>query len=181
VTDRIEREALRLFAEHGYEATTVADVARAADVAPRTVLRHFGTKDALVFRTSNVDLERLVELLAAEEVDGRDAYPRLRAALIAFSQYLSRDITIARTNAVRSDPLARSLVLSVQSRWRDGVAAELHREHPGVSLDDARLVAGAALDAYEQAVRDWADDPVAGALEVRAEGRLGRLAAMFGG
>jgi AcrR family transcriptional regulator len=42
--DAIIRAALTLFAEHGYEATTVADIAAAAEVAPRTVALHFPSK-----------------------------------------------------------------------------------------------------------------------------------------
>jgi AcrR family transcriptional regulator len=44
----IQQEALRLFQEHGYQATTVEQVADAAEVSPSTVYRYFPTKDALV-------------------------------------------------------------------------------------------------------------------------------------
>ncbi len=40
----IIRAAYRLFAERGYEATTVADIAAAAEVAPRTVAMYFPAK-----------------------------------------------------------------------------------------------------------------------------------------
>jgi AcrR family transcriptional regulator len=36
--------ALRLFTEHGYERTTIADIAEAAEVAPRTVTGYFPSK-----------------------------------------------------------------------------------------------------------------------------------------
>jgi AcrR family transcriptional regulator len=42
--DAIIRAALELFAEHGYDATTIADIAAAADVAPRTVAMYFRSK-----------------------------------------------------------------------------------------------------------------------------------------
>lgn len=44
----IQREALRLFRERGYEATTVEQVAQAAEVAHTTVFRYFPTKEDLV-------------------------------------------------------------------------------------------------------------------------------------
>ena len=40
----IIRAAYELFAERGYDATTVADIAEAAEVAPRTVAMYFPAK-----------------------------------------------------------------------------------------------------------------------------------------
>jgi AcrR family transcriptional regulator len=44
----IQQEALRLFREQGYGATTVEQIAEAAEVSPSTFFRYFPTKDALV-------------------------------------------------------------------------------------------------------------------------------------
>lgn len=41
--------ALRLFIAHGYDAVTLHDVAEAADVSTTTLLKHFPSKEALVF------------------------------------------------------------------------------------------------------------------------------------
>ncbi|WP_329370031.1 TetR/AcrR family transcriptional regulator [Streptomyces sp. NBC_00669] len=40
----IQRAALRLFTERGYEGATIADIAEAAEVAPRTVRMYFPNK-----------------------------------------------------------------------------------------------------------------------------------------
>ena len=45
---RILDAALRLFAESGYAATTIAAVAREAGVVPETIYASFGTKKALI-------------------------------------------------------------------------------------------------------------------------------------
>ncbi|MGH8877609.1 MAG: TetR/AcrR family transcriptional regulator [Stackebrandtia sp.] len=44
----IQQHALRLFGEQGFNATTVEQVAAAADLAPSTVFRHFPTKHDLI-------------------------------------------------------------------------------------------------------------------------------------
>jgi AcrR family transcriptional regulator len=54
--DRIARVAHDLFAERGYEAVSVLDVAAAADVSEQTVYNHFPTKEDLVFdHTASLD------------------------------------------------------------------------------------------------------------------------------
>lgn len=46
----IQQHALRLFREQGYTATTVEQIAEAAEVSPSTVFRYFPTKEALVLQ-----------------------------------------------------------------------------------------------------------------------------------
>src|SRR5215218_3788286 len=45
----LERTARRLFAEHGFEQVSVAEIARAADVSEATVFNYFPTKEDLVY------------------------------------------------------------------------------------------------------------------------------------
>ena len=52
----ILRAAEELFAEHGYERTTVRDIAARASIDPAMVMRYFGSKDALFARTTHFDL-----------------------------------------------------------------------------------------------------------------------------
>src|SRR3954452_22910019 len=61
----IEDAAWELFAEKGYEETSINDIAERADVAPRTFLRYFPMEEAVLFRQSD-------ELLQAV----RDEFPR---------------------------------------------------------------------------------------------------------
>src|ERR1700742_476257 len=46
--DEIARTAQRLFLEHSYARTTIADVAREAGVSPETIYKAFGSKRALL-------------------------------------------------------------------------------------------------------------------------------------
>jgi AcrR family transcriptional regulator len=49
--------ARQLFAKHGYEVTTVRDVAERAHIDPAMVIRYFGSKDGLFAEAASVELE----------------------------------------------------------------------------------------------------------------------------
>jgi AcrR family transcriptional regulator len=53
----ILKAAQELFAELGYERTTVRDIAARAAIDPAMVMRYFGSKDALFARATAIDLK----------------------------------------------------------------------------------------------------------------------------
>lgn len=79
----IETAALKLFDEHGFEATTVEQIAAAADIAPRTFFRYFPSKDAVLFGDMLGEVERMRQVLR-----GRPA-----------SEHPMRSLTVAMLDA----------------------------------------------------------------------------------
>jgi AcrR family transcriptional regulator len=59
----IIRAALELFAERGYDATTIADIAAAADVAPRTVAMYFPSKQDIAMSRFGQSIDELTSAL----------------------------------------------------------------------------------------------------------------------
>ena len=58
-------QAMALFTEHGYDAVTVADVARAAGVSEKTVFNYFPAKEDLVFNEGQARRDALIDAIRA--------------------------------------------------------------------------------------------------------------------
>ncbi|MBV9412524.1 MAG: TetR family transcriptional regulator [Acidimicrobiia bacterium] len=67
--DAIVSAAYALFAERGFHATTVDDIAARAEVAPRTFFRYFPTKERVVFARAPEQRQQLAQALAARPAD----------------------------------------------------------------------------------------------------------------
>jgi AcrR family transcriptional regulator len=61
--DTIARVALQLFAERGYEQTTLAEIADAANVSKRTIFAYFESKEDILFCDEPKMFDRLEEML----------------------------------------------------------------------------------------------------------------------
>ncbi|SDJ95705.1 transcriptional regulator, TetR family [Actinopolyspora mzabensis] len=128
----IESAALELFREQGFEATTVEQIARAADIAPRTFFRYFPSKDAVLFGDLGNELEYVREALNAR---GSEEHP-MRAMAAAMLDAADR------MEADREQHLMRAELLQVlestgqyemhlmRQRWMQDMT-ELVAEHTG--------------------------------------------------
>ncbi|MEO3829564.1 helix-turn-helix domain-containing protein [Actinomadura sp. B10D3] len=92
--ERIAAAAMELFAEHGFHAVPVSEVARAAGVTEKTVFNHFATKEDLVYGHDT----RFEAALVAAVQDRGD-----RSVLAAV-----RDHLLARYAVMPTDPAARA-------------------------------------------------------------------------
>jgi TetR/AcrR family transcriptional regulator, regulator of mycofactocin system len=165
VTSRAELEqaAFGLFARHGFDATTVGEIARAAGIGRRTFFRYFPSKNDIPWGTFEQELERMRVRLKAcpPEVPLMDA---IRLALIDFNQVAPAQIPLHRR---RMELILRVPTLLAHSTlrfaaWR-AVVAEFVAERTGRRPDDlapqaiAHAVLGVSVAAYEH----WLDEPAA--------------------
>src|SRR5947208_15799403 len=61
--DKIARVALELFAERGYDQTTLAEIADAAEVSTRTIFAYYESKEDILFCDDGAFYEVLKEAL----------------------------------------------------------------------------------------------------------------------
>src|SRR6201999_1647713 len=140
----IRREALRLFREQGYQATTVEQIAAAAEVSPSTFFRYFPTKEDLVLH-DDMDTRMVVALEQLPPGLGPVA-----AFRTAFRQVLA-SFTDQELDIVRETTRLSLTVPEVRARAMDEfnrtiqVVAEAVAKRSGRSPDDlaVRAVAGA--------------------------------------
>lgn len=111
---RILAAAHRMFLERGYRGTNLADVAAAADVAPRTVYVRFGTKAALMKRVVDVALvgdTAPVDVVHREWFQTSLTAPTLDERIAAVAQGTARlmasaaDVMAVATEAAAEEPL----------------------------------------------------------------------------
>lgn len=83
--DAVIEAALRLFAEKGFDATTVEEIAGAAEVAPRTFYRYFQTKEDVIFLDQNEENDAVRRALSERRPEESDIDVLLRATQAAIT------------------------------------------------------------------------------------------------
>ena len=154
----IEDAALALFAERGFEATTVEEIAAAADISPRTFFHYFASKEGVVLADYASRLDRIVEVLASRP-EGEGPLAAVRAAFltVAADYEAQRERLLPRFAVMATSPSVQARSLHLQSGWEDEVARVL-AERLGVDADAdprPRLIAGSALAAMRSSLRRW--------------------------
>ena len=118
--ERILAVAHRSFLERGYAQTTLADVAEAAGVAPRTVYVRFGTKAALMKRVVDV---ALVGDTAPVDVVNRDWFQASLTAPTLTERIAAQAGGVAQLMAASADIMA----VAVEAAFGEPELAAAHQ------------------------------------------------------
>ncbi|MDO3647102.1 TetR family transcriptional regulator [Nocardia mangyaensis] len=138
-------QALRLFAERGYEATTVDEIAAAAGVSRRTFFRQFRSKEDVIFADHEFQLATAQEFLEGAEGDPWDAV--CAAVLGVFERFTQwRDIAARRYQVVRRVPALREREIVTVFRY-ERLFTEFLRERLPEAPDLVRVQFTAAVTA----------------------------------
>jgi AcrR family transcriptional regulator len=157
--------AIDLFERHGYDGTTVADIAEAADIGTRTFFSYFASKEELLFPESDARVQAAVTAIANRKPDDRPADVLLRALQDVAAPDGEPDdmvdqVATVRLRLIRTVPALRGRALQIQLDAEREIAGHLHRAFPA-ELDEvtAAALVGAFVGAIGGALRVLLDDP----------------------
>jgi AcrR family transcriptional regulator len=156
--ERIVAAAIRLFDEQGYEETTVAQVAAAADVDAKTFFNYFGTKAEVLVNEADLELDVLLGAIAARR-EGEGPGEVLRRAVREYAAHRWPRVprrepaevsTVARLGLTVPALRAKGAALLLETQRR--IAEALVAAFPG-ELDEvtAAAMTGSVLGAMQQA------------------------------
>ncbi|NUP66730.1 MAG: TetR family transcriptional regulator [Nonomuraea sp.] len=155
--ETILREAFALFRERGYHATTVEQIAEAAEISPATFFRYFPTKEDLV------TLDRfppLIEALAAQP-PGAPVTVLRGAFRAAFASLSAEEIAAGHAREVFAATVPELLVANLRRSPRlVREVRELVADRAGRATDDLRIrdAIGAVFGVVAMVWTEWAQD-----------------------
>jgi len=173
---RLGTAALELFAERGFEQTTVTDIAARAGVTERTFYRHFGDKREVLFDGGGEFQDYLAQAVSERAAAGD---PPLAAVATACT-LASRDIFADRLEFARK----RAAVIAAHPELLErelGKMAKIARaltdrlRAAGVDENRARLAAETGVAAFRVAFARWVAPDNASPLADLLEETLGDL------
>ena len=177
---RLEQAALELYGEHGFEQTTVAQIAERAGLTERTFFRHFADKREVLFWGSGALQELLVNGVAdaPESLAPIDAVARaLETTEAVFSE--RRDFARRRQGIIAANAELQERELIKLASLSAALADTLRRR--GVKEPAASLTAEAGIAVFKVAFERWTHETNQQDLSRLIRESLDELKAVTGG
>jgi AcrR family transcriptional regulator len=154
---RLQRAALELYGERGFEQTAVADIAERAGLTERTFFRYFADKREVLFSGSEDLLALFVDAVtnAPESLAPIDA---VGEALAASAAFFDGRVEQARTRqaVIDANPSLRERELTKLASLAAAVAGALRSR--GVADPAAMVTAEAGIAVFKIAFGVWVDE-----------------------
>lgn len=154
---RLEDVALRLFAERGFEQTTVDHLAAASGVGRRTIFRYFRSKNDIVFGALDERLRALGAELSAAAAEGLPPLEMMRRAFHVSSRYepSERASLAMRIRLIATVPSLQAHAALRYRSWEDTVRAAVAKRTGAYGGVYARACAKAVIGVMCAAFETW--------------------------
>ena len=155
---RLREAALELYLEHGYDATTTAQIAERAGVTERTYFRHFADKREVLFGGES-ELRDVMVGAVADAPRGTSPLALVVAAYVAAVPLFvaGRPIAVRRAAVIDEAPALKERAQAKSAALADAVIAALIAR--GIPEATARLAAQVGAAAFDRASREWYPHP----------------------
>ncbi|MEW1724543.1 TetR family transcriptional regulator [Streptomyces sp. NPDC093109] len=166
----ILRSAYKLFADRGFEPTTIADIAAEAEVSPRTVTLYFPSKLELATSYLDENVERLEKALRESGGTGSDALENWLRAEIADTR-TQGDLEALWDRMMERNPQLRAIANNrLTSAIQEG--ARIFAAGRGEAPDGfvPRMVAGAAAAVISEVFLHPSEENIATAMNFLGAG-----------
>jgi len=177
---RLERAAVELYTERGFEQTTVADIAERAGLTKRTFFRHYADKRDVLF----ADADALQELIVKAIAETPRSLPPLaavaaglQAAAVAIED--NHEGAQYRQAVIAANPELQERQLAQLAAIAAAVAETLRAR--GVGDQAASLTAEVGVAAFKIAFACWISHPGSHELPRLLQGALDELKALTAG
>jgi AcrR family transcriptional regulator len=155
VRTAVVEAALELFAERGFEATTVRDIAARAGVSTATATRYFPTKEAMLFPEAELRTRALYHAIRQRPEHEQP----FEAVLGGLSEQPPADQDgraglLASRRAMARSAVARGRAAMFLNTWRDAIASALRDR--GTDRAEAGVIAAVAVAVLDTVAEDWA-------------------------
>jgi AcrR family transcriptional regulator len=152
----IQAQALQLFAAKGFQATTIEEIAAAAEMAPRTFFRYFPTKEEVVFWA---DYQPALAAFVADRPDDEPALEALHHGIVeALAAIWDQDgeRMMERLRLAFRTPALHPRMRQQQAGWAAAVG-EILAGRLGKRPDNlqVRIIAAAVAAAVWVAIEEW--------------------------
>lgn len=154
---RLQAAAMELFEEHGYDRTTVGDIAARADLTERTFFRHFTDKREVLF-SGTEELETLIASEVAAAPKAMSPFEVVVTALTAWSPFLEtrRAHAKKRQALIAAHAELRERELMKSTRLGSTLTASLRTR--GIPEASTTLLARTGMTLFANAFERWIAD-----------------------
>jgi AcrR family transcriptional regulator len=154
---RLERAAMELYGERGFEQTTVAEIAARAGLTERTFFRHFADKREVLFWGAGA-LQELFVTMVASAPESAAPIDAVAAALAAAGAVLQerRDGSRQRQAIIAANTELQERELIKLASLASAIADALRRR--GVTDPAASLAAEAGIAVFKIAFERWVSE-----------------------
>jgi AcrR family transcriptional regulator len=156
--ETIASAARELFAERGYHATTLPEIAEAADVSTRTIFAYFPSKEDILFSDFPLMKDAPAQALA-ERPEGEDALETVRKFILSLHELEKTDLDLKMRMCIENDETLRSHLRARLASLEELIAPAIAKDL-GAADDDLRpQVVAASLTAAFNVLTERDDSP----------------------